>query len=306
MKRDAYYEFLDIASGAYGRVVRARRSTDHKFVAIKEMVISPTDEEAQHIQTLRNEEIAILKTLKGHANVIELIESDEKRIVMPYVRYNLRQLLNDQREYSKWPRSRVKGYLQQILRGVSYCHSKGIVHCDLKPENILVSMSNVVKIADFGIACSYVGAQSMRNPVISIWYRPLEIFYGSRKYGSEIDMWSMGCIMGELLQGTPLMPGPTDDAQLHLIYSLCGVPRGLASSMLPTQVYTDRNLDKTLRVDNKMRQRIRFFSGDAINLLDHLLDLNPKTRMSANNALRHVYFEEDVMNAEDMPHLINK
>ena len=107
----------------------------------------------------------------------------------------------------------VKWYMFQILSALSYLHSNMILHRDLKTSNILVTNNHVVKLTDFGLArkLKYGGDQRYTTVVMTLWYRPPELLLGESHYGCEADIWSAGCIFGELLVGSPIFPTHSDN-----------------------------------------------------------------------------------------------
>lgn len=108
--------------------------------------------------------------------------------------------------------SQVKCLLLQLLSGLDYCHSNGVLHRDMKGSNLLIDSNGVLKIADFGLATFYDpdNQQPLTSRVATLWYRPPELLLGVTKYGVAVDMWSTGCIIAELLAGKPIMPGRTE------------------------------------------------------------------------------------------------
>lgn len=121
--------------------------------------------------------------------------------------------------------------MKQLLLGLKHCHENGVLHRDIKTSNLLLSKDGVLKIADFGLATSFDPArtQPMTSQVITLWYRPPELLLGATFYGVAVDLWSAGCILGELLMGQPIFPARTEVSGI-LIYL------GIASLVLSTVV----------------------------------------------------------------------
>lgn len=106
----------------------------------------------------------------------------------------------------------IKCYMQQLLRGLDHCHSRGVLHRDIKGSNLLIDYNGNLKIGDFGLATFFCPSQKqpLTSRVVTLWYRPPELLLGSTNYGVAVDLWSSGCILAELFSGKPIMPGRTE------------------------------------------------------------------------------------------------
>lgn len=180
-------------------------------VALK--VVKLSEDEGMPNTALR--EISILKKLR-HVNVLPVLDvihtESQLVIVLEYLERDLKKLLG-----SAEPLDTV-GLIGQLIEGVRYIHAEQIVHRDLKPQNILVSKTGCLKIADFGLARSFeIKMPSYSSEVVTLWYRPPELLKGCKVYGYAVDIWSLGCIISEILTRSPLFPGADKQDQLSRI-----------------------------------------------------------------------------------------
>lgn len=122
-----------------------------------------------------------------------------------------------------------KYIVYQVLKALKYIHSGELIHRDLKPSNILLNSECQCKLADFGLARSIATKEEEGPPVLTEyvatrWYRAPEILLGSTKYSKAVDMWSVGCIIGELITGKAIFPGSSTLNQIERILELTGRP----------------------------------------------------------------------------------
>jgi len=151
--------------------------------------------------------------------------------VFEYVPRNLLEVL-EERPGGLDP-TLVRRYIWQLVKAIAWCHRHDIVHRDIKPENLLVgpdsTATDALKLCDFGFARQlkrHKPDEVLTDYVATRWYRAPELLLGSEKYGTEVDTWAIGCIMGELTDGQPLFPGESDVDQLHIVCKSMGAMTG--------------------------------------------------------------------------------
>lgn len=212
---------IKIGSGMYGVVYRAVDSTDNSVVALKKISM---ERETQGFPVTALREIKILHSL-NHENVVHLREvmayggdeTDNESQLLPhgfvvgdvfmsfeYVDYDLSVVLKA--KYFDLSADLIKSFSHQLITGVEYLHSKGVLHRDIKGANLLITKGNVLKIADLGLA-RYVppAGHKLTNPVITLWYRSPEVILGSKYYGPEVDMWSVGYVQRQYIVSSTII-----------------------------------------------------------------------------------------------------
>uniref|UniRef100_A0A8C2ZFD5 cyclin-dependent kinase n=1 Tax=Cyclopterus lumpus TaxID=8103 RepID=A0A8C2ZFD5_CYCLU len=221
-KLETYIKLDKLGEGTYATVYKGRSKLTENLVALKEIRLE--HEEGAPCTAIR--EVSLLKDLK-HANIVTLHDIIHTKksltLVFEYLDKDLKQYLDDCGNVINI--HNVKLFLFQLLRGLSYCHRRKVLHRDLKPQNLLINERGELKLADFGLArAKSIPTKTYSNEVVTLWYRPPDILLGSTNYSTHIDMWGVGCIFYEMTTGRPLFPGSTVEEELHFIFKLLGTP----------------------------------------------------------------------------------
>jgi serine/threonine protein kinase len=182
----------------------------------------------------------------------------------------------------------------QVLRALKYLHSASLIHRDLKPSNILLNADGRTKVCDFGLVRSLAEEAAhgaLTEDVATRWYRAPEVLLGSRSYGPAADMWSLGCILGEMVRGRPMFPGESTIQQLEHIVSFTGMPSGHDLQALESD--NAAALLSSLPCTKARALKDWFPSGSeqAKHLVVALLQFNPHKRLTALQALRHPFVQ---------------
>lgn len=292
-----------IGEGAYGVVASAQDVVTGDVVAVKR-IKRVLDTYPMATRILR--ELKFLRLLRGHSNVIEvkdiLVPSDRDRFNDTFVVFELMPCDLSRVICSNAPLNpaNVKYLMFQLLRGIQYLHTAGVLHRDLKPSNILVDSKCSLKICDFGLARAAFRAENDADLVLwteyvaTRWYRAPELIMPhENNYGPAIDVWSAGCIFAEMLLRRPLLPGDDAIDQLRRITEFTGTPSLDVISRLrnpKAQQYLKSVKPKPAADVNAI-----FVSGtdpEALHLIKRMLEFDPEKRISAYDALMTSYFKE--------------
>ena len=203
--------------------------------------------------------------------------------------------------------------MRQILEALEYLADRRIIHRDIKPSNILISGNHCIKIADFGLARSATQADGregkidMTNNVVTMWYKAPELLLGSQRYSYAIDVWSVGCVLAELLLLRPLFPGKTEVEQLDCIFRTLGSPTEDEWPELSTMPFHDK-LFKNAPKFSKSSFRDVLVNDDipeaCISLLERIFVKDPSRRCSARTAISSRYFLTVPVAPEDPAELL--
>lgn len=288
------YQFLQpIGSGAYGLVCSAVDTENNCKVAIKKLN-RPFQTATHAKRTYR--ELRLLKHMH-HENIIGLLdvysphaENLESFQQIYLVTHLMGADLNNIIRTQRLTDEHVQFLVYQMLRGLKYIHSAGVIHRDLKPSNLAVNEDCELRILDFGLARP--AETEMTGYVATRWYRAPEIMLNWMHYNKTVDVWSVGCIMAELLTGRTLFPGSDHIHQLNLIMEILGTPNDEFMKKISSE--SARNYIKSLKVMKRrdFKEVFRGASPLAIDLLEKMLELDADKRITAEQALAHAYLEK--------------
>merc|ERR1711959_689170 len=266
------------------------------MVAIKKM----TNVFGHPLETKRTlRELRLLRHFIEHENVLTIRNvllprnggdlMEDIFVVTELMDTDLDQVIRSQQPLSML---HIQTFLYQILRGLQFIHAANVIHRDLKPGNILVNQNCTVKICDFGLArlepeTGYGGF--MTEYVVTRWYRAPEIMLSGQDYTQSIDVWSVGCILAEMLGRQPLFPGKNYVDQVRVIVDILGNPSEAGLMMIEdaeARAYV-KSLPSKPGAD--WAKRYPEAGGHAADLLDKLLRFDPNERCSVDEALMHPY-----------------
>ncbi|KAL8150648.1 hypothetical protein V2J09_020456 [Rumex salicifolius] len=289
-RAESFEKLEKIGQGTYSSVFRARELSTGKIVALKKVRFDNFEPESVRFMA---REILILRRL-DHPNVMKLEGIITSRsscsiyLVFEYMEHDLSGLASC--PDIKFSESQVKCYMKQLLSGLEHCHARGVMHRDIKGSNLLINNEGILKVADFGLAnFSNLGNKHpLTSRVVTLWYRPPELLLGATNYGPSVDLWSVGCVFGEVLLGKPLLQGRTEVEQLHKIFKLCGSPpdeywrksRHPHSTLFKPQQHYESSLHRTCKD----------LPTPALDLIETLLSVDSHKRGSASSALASEYF----------------
>ena len=304
--------------GSYGMVVRARDTARNAKCAIKRMggVFHHAEDAKRMLRELK-----LLKHLGSHANIVRMTdtfhgwaESDAAfntvYVVTPLWDTDLHTIIKSSQPLSP---AHARYFTYQLLRGLKFVHSAHIIHRDLKPANVLIKADCSLALCDFGLARG-VNEAAVRenqllltagNNVVTRWYRAPELLMNGMHYGAAVDMWSVGCILAEILGRKVMFRGASYIHQLQLIVQQCGTPSDsvLDSMMadLPDQeraqyqvAIAQCGVQDPAPARTLARLAKRFPSADqaAVDLLHKLLAFDPSQRITVEQALAHPWLQE--------------
>ncbi|CAE6924283.1 Cdk2 [Symbiodinium natans] len=276
-----------VGEGTYGAVHRAFCNRLQKTVAIKRVKMEH-EEEGMPSTAIR--EVAVLKAA-DHPNVVKLLDvacsPGRLHLVFEFVEANLKQYMK--KFGLRLEPAVVRSLQKQLMNGIDYCHARRIIHRDLKPQNILVDGEDNLKIADFGMARAFnLPLPKYTHEVVTTWYRSPEILFGCEEYSLGVDVWSAGCILGEMATGAALFHGDSEIDTIFQIFRKLGTPTeadwpGLSD--LPD--FKPSFPQWRRRPWTEIRNIAAQLGAAGVRLLDSMLRYDPVNRVSAKQTLQH-------------------
>jgi len=290
-----------LGGGSFADVYKALEISTGEIVAIK--ILKKKYKKLEECEELREcRSLQILNKIssyeKGFENIIDLKKiiftkkSGTLNLIFEYMEQDLLELMKIN-EPQHLPEEKIKDIIYQTLQGLAFMHKYGFFHRDIKPENILL-LKDKVKIADFGLAREIRTLPPYTEYVSTRYYRAPECILKSTNYNSPIDIWALGCVMAEMyLHPQPLFYGANEKEVLFRICSILGSPNqdNWAEGMQLAHL-KDIKFPNCFKTD--LKDIIKNASEDAIDLMERMIRWDPKKRETADNLLKHKFFESYV------------
>jgi cyclin-dependent kinase len=297
---ERYQKLEKIGEGTYGVVYKAKDRITNEIVALKKIRLEAEDE---GIPSTAIREISLLRELQ-HPNIVRLydvVHTERKlTLVFEYVDQDLKKYLDvcD----GGLEINILKSFLYQLCRGVAFCHHHRVLHRDLKPQNLLINREGELKLADFGLARAFgIPVRSYTHEVVTLWYRAPDVLMGSRKYSTPVDVWSIGCIFAEMLNGGPLFPGTSEADQLHRIFRSLGTPDETIYPEI-SQLPEWRPDFPVYPAPSNLSGLVPTLDSVGLDLIQRMLCYNPAHRIPAQEALTHPFFNDLPSTIKNLPH----
>jgi mitogen-activated protein kinase 1/3 len=291
-----YHPLKPLGHGAYGVVCSALNKVENKRVAIKK-IGKAFDDLVDAKRILR--ELRLLRHFQ-HENVVGLLDLvppledgkfEDMYVVMDLMDSDLHKIIYSKNSLSD---DHIQYFIYQTLRGMKYIHSANVLHRDLKPANLLLNANCDLKICDFGLARGFTEGTDvdLTEYVVTRWYRAPEVMCACNHYDAKIDVWAIGCILGELHGRKPLFPGDDYMQQMELILQVLGTPTAEELKFITNAKALQWIQSLTPRPKVPLSRLYPNANPLALDLMDKMLKFDPNERISVTEALAHPYFKK--------------
>ncbi|ELP89766.1 cell division protein kinase, putative [Entamoeba invadens IP1] len=281
-----YKKLGTIGTFEEGITYKAKTIASGNFVTVKEY-----EENIEGIQQHCLREIALLKQI-NHKNIVQLLDysytSEGSYMVFEYAEKNLETYIENFN--GALPLQTIKTITKQLLEAVAYLHTHRILHRNIEPANVLICQQQTVKLANFTYARQIaIPLRDYTYEVVAKWYKAPELLLGAKAYGTGIDMWAVGCVIAEMVNGKPLFQGNALIEQVFMIFELLGKPNEKTwEGVTHMQYWSDLlpNFSGT-GVENICGKA----GSDGVDLISKMLVCDPSQRIEAKDALKHTFIK---------------
>jgi len=302
-----YIKDRKVGEGTYANVYLGHLATNpSSLVAIKKIKVQTDYKEGLAPDAVR--ELKFLQEL-SHPNIISLLsvyssKDQNLNLVLEYLPLgDLEMLIKDHNIV--YGLADMKAWTGQLTRAVYFCHENFVLHRDIKPNNLLIASNGELKLADFGLARSFSNPyMAMTTQVITMWYRPPELFFGARTYAGAVDIWSVGMVLAELVYRAPYVWANSEIEQIARMCDVLGTPtEEVWPGVKQLPKYLVGETIKPFPTKQELINRFGVLGDEGIELLMGMLTYDPNKRISAEGILRHVWWNMDPKptRSEDLP-----
>lgn len=304
-----------IAEGTYGKVHKIKFTTRHG----ESIAVCKISKIRESIDFTVLREVSLLKMMR-HPNIVKLLDiwiKDDNTFgfILEFVKEDMYHFIRNLQGKRYLTMTNLRLVMRNLLEGIAYLHDNDIIHRDIKPQNILIDYEAEIngpltlKITDFGLArkITNVNMTTLTHNVITLWYRPPEILFKTNRYSPAIDIWSVGCVLVELVNLTPIFAGDNENSVINKIFRVLGTRSVNIDTFKYTQGWGEysqsvsfliqghpmdeivpiRHIQKTEReTDVEFDESYRHLK----DLTCQMLALDPRKRITAIGALNHPFF----------------
>ncbi|KIM27575.1 hypothetical protein M408DRAFT_330008 [Serendipita vermifera MAFF 305830] len=287
-----YTKIEKVGEGTYGVVYKGKDNRTGDIVAMKKIRLESEDE---GVPSTAIREISLLKELNDD-HIVKLLDTlhyeAKLYLVFEFLDNDLKRY-QEKMNAARTPLSieLIKKFTYQLCSGLVFCHSHRIIHRDLKPQNLLIDQDANLKIADFGLARAFgIPLRTYTHEVVTLWYRAPEVLLGARQYSTALDMWSVGCILAEMImKGMPLFNGDSEIDQIFKIFRIMGTPNDTiwpGVSELP-----DYKSSFPQWSPQPLGNIIKNLDDVGLDVINQCLSYDQARRISAKRMRAHPWFE---------------